>query len=86
MRERVLIATKCGIRKQGEPQADSPYRYDFSAGHVVWSCEQSLKRLGIEQIDLYLLHRPDYLCAPDEVASKVDDVKRLWEVVFGAAG
>ena len=80
MRERVLIATKCGIRKQGEPQADSPYRYDFSAGHVVWSCEQSLKRLGIEQIDLYLLHRPDYLCAPDEVASAFTRLKQAGKV------
>ena len=31
MRERVVIASKCGIRKPGEPKADSPYRYDFSA-------------------------------------------------------
>src|SRR5256885_11494512 len=32
MRQRVVIATKCGIRRQGEPQPESPYRYDFSAG------------------------------------------------------
>src|SRR5262245_30214687 len=31
MRDRVVIATKCGIRKQGDPQPESPYRYDFSA-------------------------------------------------------
>src|SRR5882672_9844481 len=35
MRERVLIATKCGIRKPGEPAADSPVRYDFSAEHIL---------------------------------------------------
>jgi len=69
MRERILIASKCGICRQGDPKPDSPYRYDFSAGHIIWSCEQSLKRLGIEVIDIYQLHRPDYLCDPEEVAT-----------------
>src|SRR2546430_6164155 len=68
MRKRVLIATKCGIRKKGDPDPDSPYRYDFSAEHIVRSCEQSLKRLGVETVDLYQLHRPDYLGDPEEVA------------------
>ena len=44
MRERITLASKCGIRKPGDPHPDAPYRYDFSAGHIVWSCEQSLKR------------------------------------------
>src|SRR2546422_11025888 len=71
MRKRVLIATKCGIRKKGDPNPDSPYRYDFSAEHIVRSCEQSLKRLGVETVDLYQLHRPDYLGDPEEVAGGV---------------
>ena len=69
MRDRILIASKCGICRQGEPKPESPYRYDFSAGHIIWSCEQSLKRLGTDRIDLYQLHRPDYLCDPEEVAT-----------------
>lgn len=68
MRERVLIATKCGIRKPGKPRPDSPYRFDFSGDYIVGSCEQSLQRLGVETIDLYQLHRPDYLMDPHEVA------------------
>ena len=68
MRERIVIATKCGIRKGGEPTANAPFRYDFSQDHILRSCEQSLKRLGVETIDLYQLHRPDYLMHPDEVA------------------
>src|SRR5439155_26303420 len=76
MRKRVLIATKCGIRKKGEPNPDSPYRYDFSAEHVVRSCEQSLKRLGVETIDLYQLHRPDYLGDPEEVADAFGKLKK----------
>ena len=53
MRERVLIATKCGIRKGGDPTEDAPFRYDFSTEHILRSCEQSLKRLRVERIDLY---------------------------------
>lgn len=76
MRDRVLIASKCGIRKPGEPDAESPYRYDFSAGHIILSCEQSLKRMGVETIDLYQLHRPDYLGDPEEVAQAFARLKQ----------
>jgi predicted oxidoreductase len=67
MREEVLIATKCGIRFPGDPNPESPHRYDFSKEHILWSCEQSLQRLGVEAIDIYQLHRPDLLMDPDEV-------------------
>jgi len=68
LRERITIATKCGIRKPGDGGPDAPYRYDFSADYILRSCEQSLRRLQIETIDLYQLHRPDYLMDPDEIA------------------
>src|ERR1039457_2952697 len=58
MRDRVVIVTKGGIRPGGDPTPDSPGRYDFSAAHLINACEQSLLRLGIEAIALYLLHRP----------------------------
>jgi predicted oxidoreductase len=69
MRERVLIATKCGIRPAGQPDAGAPFRYDFSAEHIIQSCEGSLRRLGVETIDVFQLHRPDWLMDPDEVAA-----------------
>lgn len=68
LRSRVLIATKCGIRKPGDSLPDAPYRYDFSSDYIVRSCEDSLRRLGVDCIDLYQLHRPDYLMDPAEVA------------------
>jgi predicted oxidoreductase len=80
MRERVRIGSKCGIRRAGDPKPESPYRYDFSAGHILWSCEQSLKRLGIETLDLYQLHRPDYLCDPSEVASAFSRLRQAGKV------
>jgi len=80
MRDRVIIATKCGIRRPGEPAPVSPYRYDFSADYILRSCEGSLKRLGVETIDIYQLHRPDYLMDPDEVAGAFSELKRSGKV------
>lgn len=80
MRDRVLIATKCGIRPAGDPRADSPQRYDFSAAHIVASCEQSLQRLGIETIDVLMLHRPDFLADPAEVAEAFAQLKSAGKV------
>lgn len=59
MRDKLIIQTKCGIRKG---------QYDFSYDHIVNSVEGSLKRLGTDYIDVLLLHRPDALMEPDEVA------------------
>ena len=80
LRERALIATKCGIRKRGDPHPDSPYRYDSSAEHIVRSCEQSLKRLGVETIDIYQVHRPDSLGDPAEVAAAFGKLKKAGKV------
>lgn len=82
MRDQVLIATKCGIRFPGTPNADSPQRYDFSAQHILESCEGSLQRLGIETIDLLMLHRPDYLADPDEIAEAFSKLKAAGKVRF----
>lgn len=82
MRDKIIIATKCGIRFPGEPNPDSPQRYDFSAEHIIRSCEGSLKRMGIETIDLYQLHRPDYLADPQEVAAAFTKLKESGKVRY----
>jgi len=80
MRERVLIATKGGIRRSNEPQTGAPARYDFSADHLISACERSLQRLGIETIDVFMLHRPDYLADPAEVASAFSRLSKSGKV------
>ncbi len=82
MREKIIIATKCGIRFPGEPEPGSPHRYDFSASHIVSSCENSLKRMQIETIDLYQLHRPDFLANPEEVASAFSQLQKSGKVRY----
>jgi predicted oxidoreductase len=79
LRDRICIVTKCGIRRPGDP-AGAPYRYDFSREYIERSCEGSLDRLGIEMIDLFLLHRPDYLMDPEEVAAAFDRLRRAGKV------
>lgn len=66
MRDKLIIQTKCGIR---------PDSYDFSYEHIISSVNGSLKRLGTEYIDVLLLHRPDALMEPEEVARAFDELK-----------
>ena len=55
----MVLQSKCGIR---------PGRYDFSKEHILESVDGSLKRLQTDHLDVLLLHRPDALMEPDEVA------------------
>ena len=58
-REKMLIQTKCAIHDG---------QYDFSKEHILKSVDGSLSRLGVDYIDVLLLHRPDTLMEPEEVA------------------
>ncbi len=71
VRDKLLIQTKCGIRGG---------TFDFSKEHILRSAEDSLARLGVEQIDYLLLHRPDTLMEPDEVAEAFFQLKREGKV------
>jgi len=58
-REKVILQSKCGIRDG---------RYDFSREHILSSVDGILSRLKTDYLDVLLLHRPDILCEPEEVA------------------
>lgn len=79
-RRRHVVATKCGIRFADDPVPGAPGRYDFSKAHIVASAEASLRRLNRETIDLYQLHRPDYLMNPAEVAEAFEELHRSGKV------
>lgn len=71
LREQMLIQTKCGIRGGF---------FDFSKEHIVHSVEGSLARLNTEYIDIFLLHRPDALMEPEEVAEAFTKLKESGKV------
>ena len=71
MRDKVIIQTKCGIR-QG--------RFDFSYEHIINSVNGSLERLGTDYIDVLLLHRPDALMEPEEVAKAFSELEASGKV------
>lgn len=86
LRDKILLASKCGIRFAGQPDPLSPYRYDFSKDHIIRSCEGSLKRLGTDHLDILMLHRPDFLGHPNEVAEAVDHLQSRGMIrLFGAS-
>lgn len=82
LRDRIVLQSKVGIRFAGEPGADDPGRYDFSRGHLVAAVEGCLRRLRTDRLDLLLLHRPDALVEPEEVAEAVSDLARAGKVRF----
>ncbi len=80
-REAAIIQTKCGIR----PEANGTY-YDSSREHILASVHGSLKRLKTDYIDILLIHRPDALMEPDEVAAAFAELHRQGKVrCFGVS-
>jgi predicted oxidoreductase len=79
-REQITIQTKCGIVSE-----DGPY-FDFSYEHIVASVEGSLRALETDYLDILLLHRPDALVEPDEVARAFDELSEAGKVrAFGVS-
>ena len=75
IRDRLIITSKAGIRH-------NPKRYDFSEKHLTSSVENSLKRLNIDCLDMFLLHRPDYLFNAEEVAKTFQQLRTSGKVKY----
>lgn len=71
-REQMILQTKCGIVR-GK-------MFDFSCEHILASVEGSLQRLGTDYVDILLLHRPDALMEPEEVAKAFSLLKESGKV------
>lgn len=82
-RQNYILQTKCGIRKDG---AGKIVRFDFSKDYILSSVEGSLRRLNTEYIDVLLLHRPDTLVEPYEVAAAFEKLREDGKVrAFGVS-
>jgi len=81
-REQMLIQSKCGIRLADRGQSGTMGFFDFSYDHIVWSVEQILQRLRVDYLDILLLHRPDPLMQPEEVARAFDQLHSTGKVRY----
>ena len=76
-RSEITLQTKCGIRRGS---------FDFSYDHIMESVDESLRALDTDYIDILLLHRPDILVEPDEVARAFDELEAAGKVrAFGVS-
>ncbi|MFD0586558.1 aldo/keto reductase family oxidoreductase [Paenibacillus sp. GCM10027627] len=73
IREGMIIQSKCGIRSGF---------FDFSKEHIISSTENILKRLNTDYLDILLLHRPDALVEPEEVAEAFDQLHASGKVRY----
>lgn len=72
LKDKIHLQTKCSI-VPGK-------MYDFSKEHIISAVEGSLKRLGVDAVDTLLLHRPDLLMEPEEVAEAFDALEKSGKV------
>lgn len=87
LRQEMQLVTKCGIKMVTPNRPHHKIKsYDTSIEHITWSVEQSLKNLHTDYIDLLLLHRPDPLLHPDDVADIFTSLKTQGKVLhFGVS-
>lgn len=77
LREQMILQSKCGIR-QGY--------YDLSKKYILTSVDEILGRLKTDYLDLFLLHRPDTLMEPEEIAEAFEQLSRSGKVrAFGVS-
>lgn len=73
VRDKMILQTKCAIHDG---------QFDFSKEHILKSVDGSLSRLGVDCVDVLLLHRPDTLMEPDEVAEAFDELETSGKVKY----
>jgi predicted oxidoreductase len=79
----IQIVTKCGIMlvSPNRPQNKIKH-YNTTKSHILQSVDTSLKNLGVEKIDLLLIHRPNPVLNPEEVALAFRELKEKGKVLF----
>ena len=87
LRERIRLITKCDIKLVCDQRPEhTRHVYDTSKAHIVQSVENSLRVLHTDHVDVLLLHRPDPLMDPNEVAEAFRELKRAGKVLsFGVS-
>jgi predicted oxidoreductase len=87
LRNRLQIITKCGIRRLTPNRPDHTINsYDTGKQHIIQSAERSLKNFHTHYLNALLIHRPDPLMHPDEIAEAFSQLKKQGKVLhFGVS-
>lgn len=81
VREQIQIVSKCDIKLCSDKFSDRKINhYDTSAKHIYESVDNSLQRLGVNELDVLLIHRPDVLMDADEVADAFNELYKIGRV------
>jgi predicted oxidoreductase len=72
-RDKIMLQSKCGIKRR---------MFDFSKEHILSTVDGSLKRLRTDYLDVLLLHRPDTLMEPEEIADAFDKLEQSGKVRY----
>lgn len=75
-REDIQLISKCGIQYVCENRNNKIGHYNYSKDYIIWSVEESLKKLNTEYLDLILLHRPSPLMVAEEIAEAITILKK----------
>jgi len=79
-REGVVFISKCGIQYPSESRPLPIKHYNYSASHIEWSVNNSLRNLKTDYLDVLLLHRPSPLMDAEEIASTVETLKKAGKI------
>lgn len=82
-REDIILQSKGGILSDAGPVADDGIlgpRYEFSKEHIIASVDAELARLETDYLDVFLLHRPDVLMQPEEIAAAFNELSQQGKV------
>ena len=80
VRSRVVVQSKCGVVRSADDISRARTYYDSSREHILKAARGSMGRLAVEYLDLLVLHRPDVLMEPEEVAAAFDRLHAGGEV------
>ena len=85
-REKIELISKCGIQYVGETRNNSIKHYNYSKEYIIWSAEESLKKLKTDYLDTFLLHRPSPLMNPTEISEAILELQESGKIInFGVS-
>ena len=85
-RKDIQLISKCGIQYLTKHRNNTVKHYDYSKDYIIWSVNESLKKLKTDYLDLLLLHRPSPLMHPETIADTITYLKKQGKIkAFGVS-